>query len=326
MNSDLVSIIIPVYNVEKFLRDCLESVTAQTYGKYEVILVDDGSTDSSAEICKEYCSMDSRFKLIRKENGGASSARNAGLEQAVGEYIYFLDSDDWLEKDTLETLINCAKKEAADVVFCEAYAINEKTDEILTKNYSYHDFYQTGIPHEQMKAMVKNKEFHVVVWLLLLKREMLMRNHLAFIEGIMYEDAVFTYQVFCLAERAAHVHRVLYNRRYRDDSVMTSKKSERNFYSALRAYEEIVKFSESLPEGIESKEFIARCAYNVLNNYRALEWKAKKKYKQAYNQVKEDILQHNAFGDRALRMRCHGYVFWISYKILQKTVLRGQLK
>ena len=324
MNDYLISIIIPVYNVEKFLCDCLESVIAQTYEQYEVLLVDDGSTDSSAKICKEYCERDSRFRLICKENGGASSARNAGLKEALGEYIYFLDSDDWLEKDALEALIKCARKESADVVFCEAYAVNEKTGEVRTQNYSYHDFYETGIPHKQMKSMVKNKEFHVVVWLLLLKKEMLMRNHLAFIEGIMYEDVVFTYQVFCLAERAAHVHRVLYNRRYRDDSVMTSKKSERNFLSALRAYNEIVSFSESLPEEIESREFIARCAYNVLNNYRALPGKVRKEYVSEYKKVKEDILNRDSFGDRALKMRCRGYVFWVAYKILQKTVLRGK--
>lgn len=103
-NTDLISIIIPVYNVKKYIRRNLDSVRNQTYKKLEVILVDDGSSDGTAEILDEYAALDERFKVIHKENGGSSSARNVGIEEATGEYIGFLDSDDWPEFDMYETL------------------------------------------------------------------------------------------------------------------------------------------------------------------------------------------------------------------------------
>ncbi len=105
MNNPLVSIIIPVYNLEKYLPKCLDSVLAQTYKNIEIIPVDDGSTDNSAEVLKEYAKSDSRVKPVFKENGGVSSARNCGIDNSNGEYIYFLDGDDWIAPDTIEKLL-----------------------------------------------------------------------------------------------------------------------------------------------------------------------------------------------------------------------------
>ena len=116
MFSPKISIIVPVYNVEKYIRRCLDSIAAQTFTDWECICVDDGTPDASGKICNEYAQKDSRFVVIHKENGGVSSARNAGLNVAKGEYVTFCDSDDWVEKEMLEVLYNTALETDADVV------------------------------------------------------------------------------------------------------------------------------------------------------------------------------------------------------------------
>ena len=116
---ELISIIVPVYNVEQYLDDCLISIINQTYKNIEIILIDDGSTDKSGKICDEYAKKDSRIIVIHKENGGVSSARNAGLRIAKGAYIGFVDPDDWIAEDMYEVLYSNAKKYDADVSVCK---------------------------------------------------------------------------------------------------------------------------------------------------------------------------------------------------------------
>ena len=122
-----VSIIVPVYNVEKYLDKCIESIVNQTYRNIEIILVDDGSPDKCPEICNEWAKKDDRIKVIHKENGGLSSARNAALEIAQGDYITFVDSDDWIENDMIQSMLTCAAKNDADIVCCGFYFDNVDT-------------------------------------------------------------------------------------------------------------------------------------------------------------------------------------------------------
>lgn len=117
----LISVVIPIYNRESTLQKCVDSVLAQTYDNTEVILVNDGSTDSSEEICRRYEQADSRVSVINKKNGGLSSARNAGIDKSRGEYIFFIDSDDWIDRDTLEVLLNAALQKDTDVTGCCVY-------------------------------------------------------------------------------------------------------------------------------------------------------------------------------------------------------------
>lgn len=117
----LISVVIPIYNRDSTLQKCVDSVLAQTYDNTEIILVNDGSTDSSEEICRRYEQADSRVSVINKKNGGLSSARNAGIDKSRGEYIFFIDSDDWVDSDTLEVLLNAALQKGTDVTGCYAY-------------------------------------------------------------------------------------------------------------------------------------------------------------------------------------------------------------
>lgn len=127
---DKVSVIIPVYNVEKYIRQCVESVICQTYKEIEIILVDDGSTDSCPDICDAYGERDSRVQVIHKENGGLSDARNTGIDMAQGEYIVFVDSDDYIASDAIEKLYKKAKEKDADMVLCRFACIDEEGKEL----------------------------------------------------------------------------------------------------------------------------------------------------------------------------------------------------
>ena len=120
MSKPLISVIVPVYNVEQYLPKCIDSILAQTYENLEIILVEDGTKDSSGVICDEYAAKDARIRVIHKENGGLSSARNAGMEIARGEYFGFVDSDDWIEPEMYENLMALAQKYDADV-FVKGY-------------------------------------------------------------------------------------------------------------------------------------------------------------------------------------------------------------
>ena len=117
--TDKISVIIPVYNAEKYISDCLESVVRQTYKNLEILLVDDGSKDGSAGICQEWCKKDARIRLLQKENGGVSSARNLGLQEASGEYVTVVDADDWIGERMLEKLRACRERDKSELAMCE---------------------------------------------------------------------------------------------------------------------------------------------------------------------------------------------------------------
>lgn len=137
-----ISIIVPVYNAEKYIHKCIDSILSQTFADFELLLIDDGSRDNSGKICDEYANKDFRIKVFHKENGGVSSARQYGTEKANGEYIIHADSDDWVESNMLEDLYNCATKENADMIICDYYIdykdntfiIKQKPSELNHKN------------------------------------------------------------------------------------------------------------------------------------------------------------------------------------------------
>ena len=312
-----VSVVVPVYNAERYLRPCLDSVLAQTYPCLEVILVDDGSTDASAGICREYCERDGRFRLIRKENGGASSARNGGLDHAAGTYLYFLDSDDEIVPEAIEKLTACARDNGADLVFFEA---RTKTDEgvFSTGQYDYHRQDAPGEPYRLREEMVAHKEFHVGTPLLFMERELFTSNRLRFREGIISEDMIMAYQLFSLARRAAHVHEYLYVRRFRPDSVTTKAKTEKNYVSAATVYREVAAFRRTLPPEKQSPGHLIRCAYLALNVYREMPPEVQKKYRESHGEIIRDIQENRGYGDKALLLDSKSRLLWGAYKLGQK--------
>ncbi len=224
----MLSIIIPIYGVEKYLRDCIDSVLAQTYKDIEVILVDDGSPDRCGEICDEYARSDSRVTVIHKENGGLSDARNAGLEIAQGEYILFVDSDDMIKKKTAEHLLECIKRENAQIVYYNAETLyedfeNKDHKEELIRKHSY----KTCKGAYVLGFQRKNNEFYAMVQLNLFERKFIETNKLRFKKGIIHEDELFSTIAYVKAQKTAYLNEALYIRRMRAGSIMSEVMSGR---------------------------------------------------------------------------------------------------
>lgn len=160
-----ISILLAVYQAEKYLKKCLDSILAQTFRDYEVILVDDGSPDKSGEICDEYARKDNRFKVIHKENGGVASARQCGLDHAQGEYIIYIDPDDWIESDMLETMYHEAKVQDADMVFVDYYWENEN-------NIRYMKEEPKDLNHFTLLEAILNQSITGATWTKLIRRSL----------------------------------------------------------------------------------------------------------------------------------------------------------
>ena len=316
-SNPLVTVIIPVYNVEEYLRQCLDSVLAQTYKNLEVILVDDGSTDSSIKICQGYCDRDERFKLYKKKNGGASSARNLGLDRAKGDYLYFLDSDDYLKSIALERMVKCACQNNADLVFIEGETINDQNNQVSGK-YNHFKHYSPNAPYLLMEEMMDKKEFYVGTPFFFIKKEIFDKNQIRFKEGIISEDMIMAYQLCSLAVKGANVHEEIYVRRYRPNSVTTSAKSEKNYLSMATVYWEVSRFRDTLPKNKQSPKHVIRCAFNVLDIYRHMPDTVQKKYKGGYRKIVQDILDKDAYGDKALKLDCKSHLLWGVYKLKKK--------
>lgn len=325
-NKGLVSVIIPVYNVEEYLSQCIDSVLAQTYPYFEIILVDDGSTDKSGNICDEYVVKDNRIAVIHQENKGLSEARNAGAEKSSGKYIYFLDSDDLILPETFEQLIEKMDSSDADFIFFDAKSFEDGNPEKeIRQNYIRYKEYTTDSGYNLLKELQENGEYHSAVPLLFIRKSFYDNLNLSFAKGILYEDMVFTYEIFCRGNKVSYVNKPFYQRRYRSGSIMTSKKTIRNFRSAREVYKLVRKISKELKliEDKTAAKYISRCAFNAMNYYKALDGADKKICKEEYKDIKENILKDRAYNNKALYMRCYGTLPWFIYKCFGKLFITG---
>lgn len=245
MNQDLISIIVPVYKVEKELERCVKSLVHQTYEKIEIILVDDGSPDSCPMLCDEYAKQDTRIKVIHKKNGGLSDARNAGLDIAVGKYVLYVDSDDYIELDACERLLNGAVDDVDFVVgACK---------EICGKNVSYQK--HTNIKPETVYnskdfviASIKNFEWYAPAWLNLYKREFLLKNSLYYKVGYLFEDIEMLPRLFLAASKVSYVDYPFYNYIIRENSIMTSSNTAEKVEMSLDIYANWMKLIQRLSD------------------------------------------------------------------------------
>lgn len=232
----LFSIIIPVYNVEKYLRECLESVLCQTYEDWEVICINDGSTDGSATILEEYAAKDSRFKVISQANGGLSAARNSGLEAASGDYVLFLDSDDYLEKDALRIIADNLSDE--DLLCFSGRRFFEESGEYEKADILPQETFETGWEYYSRNALCHRNFAFVCVVLRCYRRAYLLENSLRFKPGIYHEDNMFTPIACYYAKKVKIIPNVLYDYRVRGSSIMTTR--------SLKHKEDILTIANSL--------------------------------------------------------------------------------
>jgi len=235
--TSLVSIIIPVYNVEKYLRECLDSVLNQSYANLEIICVDDGSTDSSPQILEEYAGKDERIQIIRKDNGGQSSARNVGFDVSKGEYVYYLDSDDSISQNAIERCVEVSEREQLDLLLFDGITVYE-SEELRKKKASFQEYYIRKKAYcdvlsgeELFYHMYAAKDFKQSPCIQFARRTLQIKNGLKFIEGIVYEDNVYSLWLILLAERAMHIPERLFIRRIRANSTTTSGINAKEVYS-----------------------------------------------------------------------------------------------
>lgn len=216
----LVSIIIPIYNVEKYLEKCIKSIINQTYRNLEIILINDGSTDESAKICEAYKELDNRIIFINKKNGGAASAKNEGLKVAKGDYITFVDSDDFVELDMIEYMVNTIKKYNSDIVQCSFTNLYKNTekfkqDKIIEQKIGSKDFLELFI----------TKWDSSLFWNKLFKREVI--ENVFFKEGRCIDDEFFTYKCVINSKSIVTSNKIVYNYRMRKSGVMKSERSQK---------------------------------------------------------------------------------------------------
>ena len=216
----MVSIIVPIYNIEGYIRECIDSILAQTYPDFELILVDDGSPDNCGRICDEYAEKDVRIKVIHKENGGLTSARNAGLSVAKGDWIMHVDGDDWIEPDMIESLIEAAKATEADLVFGDYMKYGPYAGNHKLPTWSI----------DKKESMSRYIAYMMTtIWGSIAKRSLYTEHCLKSPDGVSYcEDFHLIVRLCHFANKIVNVHRPFYHYRYRPTSIMSnmSRKTE----------------------------------------------------------------------------------------------------
>jgi len=254
----LVSIIIPVYKVEPYLKRCLDSVITQTYPFIEIILIDDGSPDNCPSICDKYASLDSRILVVHKKNGGLSDARNVGLDRASGEYITFVDSDDWVHPLYVENLLHLSAKTDSDISIAE----------ILKTNYTKNQHIQKKICNSMLtpqKAVTrlfsKTEASFIAACGKLFKTDIIKQFH--FPCGKIHEDEYVNYQWLYKAQRIAYTNQVLYFYFQHSDSITGSCKS----YNEEEIYQNQVDFFLEKGEQSILNTIHYRRLWNLLNHY-----------------------------------------------------------
>ena len=272
-NKIKVSVIIPVYNTEKYVREAILSITQQSLKELEIIIINDGSTDGSLDIVEKISNKDSRIHIYTQTNQGLSKARNTGINHARGKYIYFMDSDDLLEEDAMEICYLKCEEMQLDFVFFDAqsfYDNNVKNAPSL--NYKRTDKLENKVyaGNEALELQLQNREYTPSACLNFIHKDFLNSINLQFYPGIIHEDQLFTTLLYLQATRTACVKRAFFQRRMRENSIMTRKLTYRNIEGYLVVTQEILNFKEQTTEN-KNKAIIDLYLSQMLN---AAMWQA----------------------------------------------------
>ena len=290
MDKPLISIIVPIYKVEHYIRRCIDSILSQTYTNLEIILVDDGSPDSCPGICDEYAFLDKRIKVIHKKNGGLSSARNAGLDIASGEYIGLIDSDDFIESDMYEELYKATLKYDADISVCGRYIVEE--DKIT----SYSDTQQPQVYNRyQALRQIALDDFYNGInnyaWDKLYKKSLF--DNIRYPQGKHFEDIFTTYKLFSISSKIVHIQSPKYYYLQREDSIIgsTNTGSRYDYYKANTQCLEYIKKTEPLLTDLCDAQLVDKMFLSI-NDMLLSDYK-KDKYKLQINEILGKFKQFN---------------------------------
>jgi len=285
-----ISIIVPVFNCEKYLHDCVNSILTQTFSDFEVILINDGSTDKTFEICNEYAKSDNRVIVIHKENGGVSSARNAGIRQANGQYLAFVDGDDYCYTDFLKTYIENIEAYNADLIVAQ-WITERKTYSLKKLN---------GQIEELKKADCFNRVFEFTNSLCnkFFCRDIILKNNIYFDETLHHtEDLSFVCDYLQYIDKAVYIHKYVYYYRINPNSITSTPSLEKNL-STIKIIEFLDDiYSRNAPEYIYICHEFCRFMYqSVANSYRAINNKIQMKFylRKSRARLKKILFDKNA--------------------------------
>lgn len=275
----LVSVVISAYNVEKYIEECLENLINQTLENIEIICINDGSTDHTFEILKQYAKKDNRIRLYTQENCGLSVTRNRGLSIARGQYIYFMDSDDWMERDALEALAKRSQEYDLDVLYYDGKAFFEERG-MEEEHNEFEGFYERSGEYpvccdgkEMFCRMQKTREYRTNVGVQFFNTQYLKENGFLFQPGILHEDTDFTFKTMLAAERCGYWEKIFFHRRVRKGSIMTVKTGFEHIYGLMKSYVAMEDFLKEYPMPEEMTGLLYDVLHTVL-------WRAKKQYDQ----------------------------------------------
>lgn len=275
------SFIVPIYNVEKYLEKCVSSILNQTYTDYEIILVDDGSKDSSPKICDCLVEQDARIKVIHKKNGGLSDARNAGTDIALGEYIIFIDSDDFFIKDDFLEKVNEKTSESPDLIFYKYQKFFESSQRYDECRYSYATAQAKNSYSERVDELVKADAFYGMAWIKAIKKSLLNEHGIRFEVGLLGEDMEWNYHLMINAQSMELIDEPVIAYRQREGSITATHKIKNltDFIYVLEKWSFFIRqhlTDEILKEALLGS--LAKYYSNMLVVYARLKDPDKKKY------------------------------------------------
>ena len=282
MKKPEISVVVPVYNVEKYLKQCLDSILVQTFSNIEIICVNDGSTDNSRKILEEYKNKDSRIKIVDKKNGGLSSARNAGMKVAVGEFISFIDSDDWIEPTMLEKLYESMTTHNTDITICAVHQFDEQkqknddSNKYYTLEYFDESFDNKVFSYEDVRPFIM--DVCVMAWNKLYRRSHIDECQAEFPDGLIFEDGPFFFSIFFKTKRVSIVRDFLYNYRInRTGSII--QKAGKKFLDVIDVVELMFNSIKNEPFFNDIKnEFYIRKADDIVYRYDVIGLADKKQF------------------------------------------------
>ena len=263
-----ISIIVPVYKVEKELDRCVKSLIKQTYKQIEIILVDDGSPDRCPQMCDKYSKSDQRIKVIHKENGGLSDARNTGLLAATGKYVLYVDSDDYIELDACERFIKCVEDDVDVVVGSYREVNNGKCTVFCHSGIVANEIYSSK---EYVINSIKHNEWYAPAWLNLYNRSFLIKNDLFYKKGLLFEDHEMLPRLFLAAKRVKYMDYPFYIYVIRNNSIMTSRVTDKQRQMSIEIYTSWLECFKT----IEDNEY-QRYLYGALVKYYLANCRSKK--------------------------------------------------
>ena len=278
------SVILPVYNVEKYLSECVESILKQTFTDYEIILVDDGSKDNSGKICDEYALKDSRIKVIHKENGGASDSRNVGLKNASGEYIVYLDSDDYIiTDDFLADLYAEIQRKNSDIVLYKFSKLYDETNKMDKCAFSLDFVENAESTDELLIELVKHDAYYGMAWIKAFRKSVAVENDVTFDVNLVWEDMDWYFKLVLYANTITAIDKsyIAYRQRSGSTTATIKLRNLEDFVYTLEKWSneiENAKISQDKKKALNGA--LAKYYANMLVVYARVKDKRKKEYKK----------------------------------------------